>query len=233
MLALHCYGPHCSHYQSRRQLLRRDVFARPCRGGSGSIPVFIAARLDYSLRTEAPQSEPDVGARILLPLDGLIKAREAIMAQRFTLNVNGKDHTVDVDPDMPLLYALRNDIGLNNPHFGCGLAQCGACTVHLDGQAIRSCVTPVSAVGDGKVVTLAGLGTPEKPHPLQIAYVEEQVPQCGYCINGWIMTAAAFLSQKKKPTEAEIKTALEGLKCRCGTHMGIMRAVKRAAEMMG
>jgi len=196
--------------------------------------VFIVARLDYSLRTEAPQSEPDPDARInLLPSDGLIKAREAIMAQRFTLNVNGKDHTVDADPDMPLLYALRNDVGLNNPHFGCGLAQCGACTVHLDGQAIRSCATPVSAVGDGKVVTLAGLGTPEKPHPLQIAYVEEQVPQCGYCINGWIMTAAAFLRDKKKPTEAEIKTALEGLKCRCGTHMGIMRAVKRAAEMMG
>jgi nicotinate dehydrogenase subunit A len=157
----------------------------------------------------------------------------ALMAQKFTLNVNGRDHTVDVDPDMPLLYALRNDIGLNNPHFGCGLAQCGACTVHLDGQAIRSCVTPVSAVGNAKVVTLAGLGTPEKPHPLQTAYVEEQVPQCGYCINGWIMTAAAFLRDKKKPTDAEIKTALEGLKCRCGTHMGIMRAVKRASEMMG
>jgi nicotinate dehydrogenase subunit A len=155
------------------------------------------------------------------------------MAQKFTLNVNGRDHTVDVDPDMPLLYALRNDIGLNNPHFGCGLAQCGACTVHLDGQAIRSCVTPVSAVGDGKVVTLEGLGTPDKPHPIQAAYVEEQVLQCGYCINGWIMTAAAFLNETKKPTEAEIMTALEGLKCRCGTHMGIMRAVKRAAEMMG
>jgi nicotinate dehydrogenase subunit A len=154
-----------------------------------------------------------------------------------TLNVNGRAHTVDVDPDMPLLYALRNDIGLNNPHFGCGLAQCGACTVHVDGQAVRSCVTPVSTVGDGKVVTLEGLGTPEKPHPLQTAYVEEQVLQCGYCINGWIMTAAAFLQenqqQKKKPTEAEIQAALEGLKCRCGTHMGIMRAVKRAAEMMG
>jgi nicotinate dehydrogenase subunit A len=155
------------------------------------------------------------------------------MAQKITLNVNGRNHTVDVDPDMPLLYALRNDIGLNNPHFGCGLAQCGACTVHVDGQAIRSCVTPVSAVGDAKVVTLEGLGTPEKPHPIQTAYVEEQVLQCGYCINGWIMTAAAFLNEKKKPTEAEIQAALEGLKCRCGTHMGIMRAVKRAAEMMG
>ncbi|MCZ6496264.1 MAG: (2Fe-2S)-binding protein, partial [Alphaproteobacteria bacterium] len=110
--------------------------------------------------------------------------------QRIRLNVNGGDYTVSVDPDMPLLYALRNDIGLNNPHFGCGLAQCGACTVHVNGKAIRSCVTPVSSVQGKKVVTLRGLGTPEKPHPVQTAFVEEQVPQCGYCINGWIMTAA-------------------------------------------
>jgi len=151
---------------------------------------------------------------------------------RITLDVNGKSHTIDADPDMPLLYALRNDLGLNNPHFGCGLAQCGACTVHLNGQAIRSCVTTLSAVGNGKVVTLAGLGTPEKPHPIQAAYVIEQVPQCGYCINGWVMTAAALLNSKKKPTDAEIKDALTGLKCRCGTHVGIMRAVKRAAEQM-
>ena len=152
---------------------------------------------------------------------------------RITLDVNGSAHTIDADPDMPLLYALRNDLSLNNPHFGCGLAQCGACTVHIDGQAVRSCVTPVSAVGAGKVVTLAGLGTPDKPHPIQKAYVEEEVPQCGYCINGWIMTAAALLNRNKKPTDAEIKTALTGLKCRCGTHMGIMRAVKRASQMMG
>jgi nicotinate dehydrogenase subunit A len=152
---------------------------------------------------------------------------------RITLDVNGSAHTIDADPDMPLLYALRNDLGLNNPHFGCGLAQCGACTVHIDGQAVRSCITPVSAVGNGKVVTLAGLGTPEKPHPLQAAYVEEEVPQCGYCINGWIMTGAALLNRVKKPTDAQIKDALTGLKCRCGTHVSILRAVKRAAEMMG
>jgi nicotinate dehydrogenase subunit A len=152
---------------------------------------------------------------------------------RITLDVNGSTHTIDADPDMPLLYTLRNDLGLNNPHFGCGLAQCGACTVHIDGQAVRSCITPVSAVGNGKVVTLAGLGTPEKPHPIQAAYVEEEVPQCGYCINGWIMTAAALLNRVKKPSDAQIKEALTGLKCRCGTHMSIMRAVKRAAEMMG
>jgi nicotinate dehydrogenase subunit A len=154
------------------------------------------------------------------------------MAQ-ISLNVNGTTHTIDADPDMPLLYALRNDLGLNNPHFGCGLAQCGACTVHVDGQPVHSCITPLAAVGSSKVVTLAGLGTPDKPHPIQKAYVEEQVPQCGYCINGWIMTAAAFLNQKKRPNEAEIKEALTGLKCRCGTHMSILRAVKRAAEMMG
>jgi len=152
---------------------------------------------------------------------------------RITLDVNGSAHTIDADPDMPLLYALRNDLNLNNPHFGCGLAQCGACTVHIDGKAVRSCVTPLSAVGAGKVVTLAGLGTPEKPHPIQAAYVEEEVPQCGYCINGWIMTAAALLNRNKKPTDAEIKAELTGLKCRCGTHMGIMRAVKRASQMMG
>ena len=151
----------------------------------------------------------------------------------FRFTVDGKRVSVNAEPAMPLLYALRNDLGLNNPHFGCGLAQCGACTVHVDGVAVRSCVTPVSAVGSAKVVTLAGLGTPEKPHPIQKAYVEEQVPQCGYCINGWLMTAAAFLRDNKKPSEAEIKDALSGLKCRCGTHISILKAVKRAAEMMG
>jgi len=155
------------------------------------------------------------------------------MSEKFSLTVNGSMHSITADPDTPLLYVLRDDLGLNNPHFGCGVAQCGACTVHLDGQPIRSCVTPVSTVRDGKITTLAGLGNPEKPHPLQTAYIEEQVPQCGYCIDGWIMTAAAFLRDNKKPTEAQIKDALSGLKCRCGTHIAILRAVKRAAAMMG
>jgi nicotinate dehydrogenase subunit A len=155
------------------------------------------------------------------------------MIQKFSLNVNGNVHTVEADEDMPLLYALRNDLGLNNPHFGCGLGQCGACTVHIDGKPVHSCRRPLSAIGDGKIVTLAGLGTPDKPHPLQTAYVQEEVPQCAYCINGWIMTAAAFLRDNKKPTDEQIRTALTRVKCRCGTHMAIIRAVKRAAEMMG
>jgi aerobic-type carbon monoxide dehydrogenase small subunit (CoxS/CutS family) len=153
------------------------------------------------------------------------------MAQRIRLEVDGKSHTIAVDdPDMPLLYALRDELGLHNPRFGCGLAQCGACTVHVDGAAVRSCVTSVSSVEGKAVTTLAGLGTPEHPHPIQAAYVAEQVPQCGYCINGWIMTAAALLKQNPHPTDDQIKTGLQGLKCRCGTHLAILRAVKRAAQ---
>ena len=149
---------------------------------------------------------------------------------RMTLRVDGRDHAIDADPDMPLLYALRDDLKLSNPHFGCGLAQCGACTVHLDGEAVRSCVTKTSAAVGHQVTTLAGLGTEQKPHPVQAAYVEEAVPQCGYCLNGWVMTAAAFLKKTPKPSDAQIRDALSGLKCRCGTHMAILRAVKRAAQ---
>ena len=151
---------------------------------------------------------------------------------QYTLRVDGQTHTVEADADMPLLYALRDDFKLPNPHFGCGLAQCGACTVHLNGKAIRSCSTPVAQAAGQEIKTLNGLGTPDNPHPVQKAYLEEQVPQCGYCINGWVMTAAAFLDSKKNPTDAEIKQALAGLKCRCGTHTAIMRAVKRAADSM-
>lgn len=150
----------------------------------------------------------------------------------FRFSVDGKPVSVEAQPEMPLLYALRDDLKLDNPHFGCGLAQCGACTVHLDGEAVRSCVLPVSAAAGKRVTTIVGLGTPEKPHPLQTAYVEEQVPQCGYCINGWIMTAAAFLKKNPKATEPEIREALAGLKCRCGTHVSILRAIKRAQASM-
>jgi nicotinate dehydrogenase subunit A len=151
---------------------------------------------------------------------------------QYTIRVDGQSHTIEADADMPLLYALRDDLGLPNPHFGCGLAQCGACTVHINGRAVRSCSTPVAQAAGMEIKTLNGLGTPSNPHPVQQAYLEEQVPQCGYCINGWIMTAAAFLETKKNPTDAEIKEALAGLKCRCGTHTAIMRAVRRAADSM-
>jgi nicotinate dehydrogenase subunit A len=150
----------------------------------------------------------------------------------YRVKVNGTVHMIEADPDMPLLYALRDNLQLSNPHFGCGLSQCGACTVHLNGVPARSCVTPMSKLGNAEVTTLEGLGTPEHPHPLQTAYVEEEVPQCGYCLNGWIMTAAVFLKTKKRPSEAEIRQALTGLKCRCGTHTGIVRAVVRAAGKM-
>jgi nicotinate dehydrogenase subunit A len=147
------------------------------------------------------------------------------------LHVNGKVQVIEVDdPGMPLLYALRDDLGLNNPRFGCGLGQCGACTVHVDGRAVRSCVTPVNAVAGRAITTLAGLGTPEHPHPVQAAWIEEQVNQCAYCINGWIMTAAELLAHNPHPTDVEIKVALGDLICRCGTHGAALRAVKRAAQ---
>jgi aerobic-type carbon monoxide dehydrogenase small subunit (CoxS/CutS family) len=151
---------------------------------------------------------------------------------RINLVVDGKATVVDADPAMPLLYALRSELGYTSPKFGCGKAQCGACTVHVDGTPTRSCVMPVGAVAGRKITTLAGLGTPERPHPLQKAFVEEQVPQCGYCLSGWIMTAAAFLRDNPRPTDAQIRDAMTGIKCRCGTHMAIMRAIKRAAQAM-
>ena len=151
---------------------------------------------------------------------------------RYRLTVDGKPVTLNAEPEMPLLYALRDDLGMNNPHFGCGLAQCGACTVHLDGEPVRACVMPVSAAAGKTVTTIKGLGTPAKPHPLQAAYVEEQVPQCGYCVNGWIMTAAALLKKNPKASDAELREALAGLKCRCGTHVSIMRAIKTAQAQL-
>lgn len=152
------------------------------------------------------------------------------MATRIALNVNGKAHTVEVEPDMPLLYALRNDLNMKEPRFGCGLAQCGACTVLLNGEPTRSCVTRVDAVGNKKITTLAGIGTPDKPHKVQAAFIAEQVPQCGYCLNGWVMTSVALLEKNPRPSDAQIRDALSGLKCRCGTHLSILRAVKRAAQ---
>jgi nicotinate dehydrogenase subunit A len=152
------------------------------------------------------------------------------MAKR-SLNVNGKRVSITYDdPQMPLLYALRDNLGLRGPRFGCGLGQCGACTVHIDGTAVRSCVIPINTVGDKqKVVTLEGLGSLQKPHPVQKAFIDEQAAQCGYCINGMIMESAAFLAKNKKPSDADIKNALANNLCRCGTHARIVRAVKRAS----
>jgi nicotinate dehydrogenase subunit A len=153
------------------------------------------------------------------------------MAVSKSLDVNGKAVSITIDdPDMPLLYALRDNLELHGPRFGCGLGQCGACTVHVDGKAVRSCITPLSSIAAGqKVVTLEGLGTIEKPHPVQKAFIDEQAVQCGYCINGMIMESAAFLAANKKPSEADIKQALANNLCRCGTHVRIIAAVKRAA----
>lgn len=149
---------------------------------------------------------------------------------KMSITVDGKTHGIDADADMPLLYALRDDLGLRNPKFGCGLAQCGACTVLVDGEPTRSCITPVESVQGRKVVTLAGLGE-GTAHKVQEAFIAEQVPQCGYCINGWVMSAAALLAKTPKPDDTQIKEALTGLKCRCATHVSIMRAVKRAAQV--
>jgi len=152
------------------------------------------------------------------------------MPKTIPLHVNGRPTRVTVDdPDMPLLYALRDNLGLHGPRFGCGLGQCGTCTVHIDGKPVRSCVTPLSAVGKQKIVTLEGLGSPGKLHPLQQAFITEQAAQCGYCISGMIMEAAAFLARNKSPSEAQIKQALAHNLCRCGTYLRIVRAVKRAA----
>jgi nicotinate dehydrogenase subunit A len=149
------------------------------------------------------------------------------------LSVNGQQREVATDPDVPLLYVLRNDLGLHGTKFGCGLGQCGACTVLVGGQAVRSCLTPVQAVAGQEVVTIEGLGSPENPHPLQAAFIEEQATQCGYCTAGIIMAAKGFLDQTRRPTEAQVKQALAGYLCRCGTHLRVIRAVIRAAATMG
>jgi len=154
------------------------------------------------------------------------------MAETFSLNVNGKAHRIEAEPDMPLLYALRDHLGLNNPKFGCGLAQCGACTVHINGEPARSCATAMALADGQKITTLNGLGTSDKMHPLQKAFVEEQAVQCGYCVNGWIMTTAALLKKNPDASDADIRDGLAGLKCRCGAHVAIMRAIKRAAKEM-
>jgi nicotinate dehydrogenase subunit A len=172
------------------------------------------------------------------------RTAEKTLTQRETtlkLNVNGQERSVTAAPDTPLLYVLRNELELIGPHFGCGLGQCGACTVHQDGKPIRSCITSTSSAVGHKITTLEGLAAtfagkaigPEKLHPVQQAWVDEQVPQCGSCQNGWIMYSAHLLNTQKNPTDGQIRAALSGLKCRCGSQVGILRAVKRAAKQMG
>jgi nicotinate dehydrogenase subunit A len=145
------------------------------------------------------------------------------------ITVNGVSQTVNSATDTPLLYVLRNDLALNGPKFGCGLSQCGACTVLVNGQPVRSCVYPLSRVADQPVVTLEGLGTPDAPHPLQSAFLEEQAGECAYCVNGMLMVASALLVQNASPTEADIRQALNGNLCRCGSHARFVRGVQRAA----
>ena len=146
------------------------------------------------------------------------------------LNVNDEEVQLDVEPETPLLYVLRNDLELNGPKFGCGLAQCGACTVLVDGNPVRSCVMPVASVAGRNIVTLEGLGSRDEPHPLQAAFIKEQAMQCGYCTNSMVMTAAALLEKNKNPTEQQIRSALRGNLCRCGAHGRIVRAVSEAAR---
>ena len=149
---------------------------------------------------------------------------------KIPLRVNGKTHTVDVDPATPLLYVLSDELGLRGPKFGCGMAQCGACTVIMRGKAVRSCVMPVSSVGHDEITTLEGLGTPERPHAIQQAFIEEGAAQCGFCLSGVILSAKALLDEKPKASDQEIRDALSGVLCRCFVHVRMMRAIRKYAE---
>jgi nicotinate dehydrogenase subunit A len=149
-----------------------------------------------------------------------------------TLKVDSRSHTVDVDPGTPLLYVLSDDLALNGPKFGCGLGQCGACTVIMNGQAVRSCITPVSAVGQSEITTLAGIGTIEKPHPLQKAFIDQQAAQCGFCLNAVIMTAKAFLDKNPRANETQMQQAMSRVLCRCFTHVRMLRAITQARREM-
>ena len=149
---------------------------------------------------------------------------------QMTLQVNGRSHTVDVDPATPLLFVLSDDLALKGPKFGCGLGQCGACTVIMDGKAVKSCVTPVKSVGAAAITTLEGLGTADRPHPLQQAFIDEQAAQCGFCLNGVILTAKAFLDQRPRASEAELREAMSSVLCRCFVQTRMLRAITRYAK---
>jgi nicotinate dehydrogenase subunit A len=159
-----------------------------------------------------------------------MRTRYPVQMEPISLTVNGRAHTVDVDPETPLLFVLSDDLALRGPKFGCGLGQCGACTAIVNGRALRSCVTPISSVRGAQITTLEGLGTPEKPHPIQQAFVDEQAAQCGFCLNGVILSAKAFLDQNPRASEAEIRQAMNGVLCRCFTHVRMFRAIRRYQE---
>ncbi len=151
---------------------------------------------------------------------------------RTSLKVNGQSHTIEAEADCPLLYVLRDNLALNNPRFGCGLGQCGACTVLIENRAVRSCMLPLSAVAGKEIVTLEGLGTESNPHPVQKAFIAEQTFQCGYCLNGWVLTAKVLLDKNPHPSDEEMRSAFESLVCRCGSHVRIFEAVRHAADEM-
>jgi nicotinate dehydrogenase subunit A len=161
-----------------------------------------------------------------------LRARESV-AMTVNLKINGTTRSVAAEPDTPLLYVLRNDLELNGAKYGCGLSQCGACTVLIDGKAVRSCVTPIAALEKSEITTIEGIGTIEQPHPLQQAFIAEQAAQCGYCSNGMIMSAKELLDRSPRPSEQEVRAALAGNLCRCGTHNRIIKAVLRAAQANG
>jgi nicotinate dehydrogenase subunit A len=163
--------------------------------------------------------------------DSTVASQAMPASSTIRIVVNGTPRDVDAAPETPLLYILRDDVGLAGPKFGCGLGQCGACTVHIDGAAVRSCRTPLSAASRGPITTIEGLGTPDKPHPVQQAFIDEQAAQCGYCINGMIMAAAALIAKSGRPTGQQIRSSLNGNLCRCGAHMRMIRAVERAARL--
>jgi nicotinate dehydrogenase subunit A len=176
--------------------------------------------------------ESDASSRDAMPLERSVPRDhgKTPMTVRIAFTVNGYDRALDAEDETPLLYVLRNDLHLNGPKFGCGAAQCGACTVIMNGRAVRSCVTPMAAAVNARITTLEGLGTAEDPHPIQQAFIDEQAAQCGYCANGMIMTAKALLDRQPDPTEPQIRAALAGNLCRCGTHIEILAAIMRAAE---
>jgi nicotinate dehydrogenase subunit A len=164
--------------------------------------------------------------------DWSIGSEAIVMSDELVITVNGKAHAVQATPDTPLLYVLRNELGLNSPQFGCGLEQCGACKVLIGQKVMPSCRLPVSEVGRAQITTLEGLSVEGELHPVQQAFIEQQAAQCGYCINGMMITAAALIWQNPQPTDTQIRAALDGNLCRCGTHLRILRAVKRAADLM-